>query len=275
MTKAALAENLKLLCSYYASVSDICRRLPMNRQQFNKYLAGQAMPSNHNLARISTFFGVERGEILLPPRRFAEIVELRRRRQREWDTQLPHLKHVELLRQLSGEKLDGYLGYYYRYFYSYGFKGRVLKSLLGIYCKDGLYYTKNIGILAEPGSDRLRAVRFKYLGLPLFINDRIYLLEYESILQDMVAGTLLYPAYRNRLDRLQGIQTTLAGRRTREPAAGKVVLEFLGREIDVHKAMRACGLYAPGDQEIPASILKQLDNHIRQDDFVLLVSEEV
>src|SRR3546814_5038528 len=70
----------------------------------------------------------------------------------------------------------------------------------------------------------------------------------------MVSETILYPAYRNRLDRLLGLQCTLAGRRTREPAAGKVVLEFLGRRINVRKALRTCGLFTPEEKRVPASI---------------------
>lgn len=274
MSNEAFAENLRLLCSYYASVSAVCRRLGMNRQQFNKYLAGHSMPSGHNLRRICDFFGVEQAEILLPSRRFAEVVELRPRARRDWGEQPPHLQHVELLRRLSGNKLDAYLGYYYRYFYSYGFPGRIVKSLLGLYRKDGIYYTKNVGVLADGRGERPYSVHFKYLGLPLLLNDRIFLLEYEQVLQDMVSETILYPAYRNRLDRLLGLQCTLAGRRTREPAAGKVVLEFLGRRISVRKALRTCGLFTPEEKHVSASIIRQLDNHIRPEDFVLLVAEE-
>src|SRR3546814_17430323 len=91
----------------------------MNRQQFNKYLAGHSMPSRHNLRRICAFFGVEEAEIMLPNRRFAEIVELRPRGRRDGSEQPIDLQHIELLRRLSGNKLDAYLGYYYRYFYSY------------------------------------------------------------------------------------------------------------------------------------------------------------
>jgi transcriptional regulator with XRE-family HTH domain len=268
----ALADNLKLLCSYYDSVSEVCRRLDINRQQFNKYLAGRSVPSRHNMRRICGFFGVEESELLLPHRRFAEIVDVRPRGRRDWNDQPPHLQHVEILRHLSGNKLDAYRGYYYRYFYSYGFPGRIVKSLFGLYRKDDVHYSKNIGILSDSQGDRAYSVRFKYLGLPLLLNDRIFLLEYESVLRDMVSETILYPAYRNRLDILLGVQCTLAGRRTREPAAGKVVFEFLGRQINARKALRKCGLFGTEDDAVPDTIKQQLDNHIGPDDYVLMVS---
>jgi transcriptional regulator with XRE-family HTH domain len=274
VSKQAFKENLQLLCSYYDSVSEVCRRLGINRQQFNKYLAGRSMPSRHNLRRICDFFGVQEGEIFLPPRRFLEIVDLRPKRRATDDTLPIHFKQLELLRHLSGNQLDIYIGYYYRYFYSYGFPGRIIKSLLGIYRKDNLYYSKNVGFLSDPKEAQRNVVHFKYLGLPLLINDRIFIFEYESIIQDMLAGTILYTAYRNRVDILTGMQCTLAGRRSREPAAGKVILEFLGRQINVRRALRSCGLFAHDSDEVPATIRQRLDNHIAPEAFVLLVSEE-
>lgn len=264
--------NLELLCSYYSSVSEVCRRVGINRQQFNKYLAGRAMPSRHNLRRICDFFGVEEAEIFLPNRRFVEIIDLRPQRRPPASPHPTHIEHLEALRRLGGNKLDAYLGYYYRYFYSYGFPGRIVKSLLGIFRKGDIYYTKNLGILSEKHTERRRAVRFKYLGLPLLLNDRIFLLEYESVLHDIVSETILYPAYR-RVDLLLGVQCTLAGRRSREPAAGKVVFEFLGRDIHVRRALRTCGLFRHDGDEVAPAIKARLDNHIPDDAFVLLVSE--
>ncbi|EAA3799300.1 XRE family transcriptional regulator, partial [Salmonella enterica subsp. enterica] len=36
----ALGNNLKLLCSHYRSIAEVCRKLAINRAQFNKYLGG-------------------------------------------------------------------------------------------------------------------------------------------------------------------------------------------------------------------------------------------
>ena len=72
-----LQENLRLLCSYGKSVSDVCRQAGFNRQQFNKYLNGHAAPSLTTLRRICDFFGVDDHEILLPHDAFKAIVRLR------------------------------------------------------------------------------------------------------------------------------------------------------------------------------------------------------
>ena len=50
--------NLRLLCSYYPSIADVCRRLPINRAQFNRYLSGRYYPSHAALQRICHFLAL-------------------------------------------------------------------------------------------------------------------------------------------------------------------------------------------------------------------------
>ena len=72
-----LGENLKLACSHYRSISEVCRQLQINRAQFNKYLGGQSQPTPFNLKRIGDFFGVEDYELGLPPEQFARLIGAR------------------------------------------------------------------------------------------------------------------------------------------------------------------------------------------------------
>ena len=72
-----LAENLKLLCSHYRSIAEVCRKLAINRAQFNKYLGGQSRPTPFNLKRIGDFFGVEGYELEMPPEQFARLIGAR------------------------------------------------------------------------------------------------------------------------------------------------------------------------------------------------------
>ncbi|MGH8465403.1 MAG: helix-turn-helix domain-containing protein, partial [Pseudomonas sp.] len=72
-----LGINLKLACSHYRSISEVCRQLSINRAQFNKYLSGQSQPTAFNLKRIGDFFGVEDYELGLPPEQFARLIGAR------------------------------------------------------------------------------------------------------------------------------------------------------------------------------------------------------
>ncbi len=274
MARSEFAENLKLLCSYYPSIAEVCRRLRINRQQFNKYLGGQSQPSRHNMRLVCEFFGVEEAEILMPHRRFAELVRLRPR-QRAEAAQLPdHLAHVERLVARGSSRLDAYVGYYYRYFYSYGFRGQIIRSLCLLGRHGEHYYTKSLGVLAPRHPGKHAVVRFKYLGLPLLINDRIYLVEYETHLTDMLATTILFTSYRKRVDWLMGVHCGIAGNRSHLPAAGRVLFEYLGEDIRLRQAMRNCGMFPADSDAIDPAIKARISNELGPGESVLLVDAQ-
>lgn len=58
--------NLRVLARKYPSISDLSRRLGINRTQFNRYLSGESFPRPDVLDRICSFFGVD-ARILLDP----------------------------------------------------------------------------------------------------------------------------------------------------------------------------------------------------------------
>lgn len=58
--------NLRKLARQHASISDLSRRLGINRTQLNRYLSGESFPRPDVLERICTFFDVD-ARILLEP----------------------------------------------------------------------------------------------------------------------------------------------------------------------------------------------------------------
>lgn len=58
--------NLRILSQQYPSISDLSRRLGINRTQFNRYLSGESFPRPDVLDRICTFFDMD-ARILLEP----------------------------------------------------------------------------------------------------------------------------------------------------------------------------------------------------------------
>lgn len=61
------ADNLRALCTRHGSIAAVCRALGMNRQQFNKYLAGSTLPSGATLERICGFFSIEPQSLFRDP----------------------------------------------------------------------------------------------------------------------------------------------------------------------------------------------------------------
>jgi Helix-turn-helix len=59
-------ENLRVLSKQYPSISELSRRLGINRTQYNRYLSGESFPRPDVLGRICDFFDVD-ARILLEP----------------------------------------------------------------------------------------------------------------------------------------------------------------------------------------------------------------
>jgi transcriptional regulator with XRE-family HTH domain len=61
------AENLLALSVRNESIAKTCRDLDINRQQFNKYLSGNVLPSEATLERITKLFNIDALELFKPP----------------------------------------------------------------------------------------------------------------------------------------------------------------------------------------------------------------
>ncbi len=64
---ANFAFNLARLCKREASIAAVCRGTRINRQQFNRYLAGRSIPSAANRQKICRYFKVSESELFRSP----------------------------------------------------------------------------------------------------------------------------------------------------------------------------------------------------------------
>jgi transcriptional regulator with XRE-family HTH domain len=60
------AANLRRACGMHPLISQICREIGLNRQQFSRYTNGQALPSAYNRLRIARMFGIEPEDLDMP-----------------------------------------------------------------------------------------------------------------------------------------------------------------------------------------------------------------
>ena len=56
---AVFAENLRRKCAEFGTIAEVCRGVGINRQQFNKYLAGNSIPNALTLRKICTFLNIQ------------------------------------------------------------------------------------------------------------------------------------------------------------------------------------------------------------------------
>lgn len=253
------ALNLRLLTDHYKSVAEVCRRIGVNRSQFNKYLSGRSNPSRHVFRTVCDFFGVEEHEIVLPHADFRKIVGLKPTGGTSGAPPRPYVAYLDQLVRRSRGDLTAYEGYYFEYSYSMTRPGLILRSLLRVTGEAGTITYQRMENVARRSEPRLKC---KYQGMAFYLNDRIFLIDYDSMTGNEISQTILYPNYQHRLTRLMGLKLGVSTGRRREPLCARVLLESLGRRVAVKAALRACGLYDPDSPEIEPEIRALIANRI-------------
>lgn len=257
-----LGDNLKLLCSHYRSIAEVCRKLGINRAQFNRYLGGQSRPTAHNLKRICDFFGVEAYELGLPSEQFAQLIGLRRHDQERSGAGDPLLELFQPLRDNASSLLSRYCGYYFEYANCMSVPGQILLSLVHLREDRGSFVFER-----QERQERSRAgqapaeewvVRCRYLGAAFYLQDRLFLIDYESLTDNEMSQTILIPSFKSRIGRLNGLKTGVSSGDRRTPACTRVVWDYLGGEINRVNAYRQVMLYAPDDPRIDDDIRQRL-----------------
>ncbi len=263
-----LAENLRLLCSYGRSTSDVCRRAGINRQQFNKYLNGHARPSLSTLRRLADFFGVDDYEILLDAAEFRALIK---RRPPRLGTDRSHLEQaIDGLIAPSTqdhELFEHHEGYYHTYTYPDPGRGYYLRSLYRLYQEAGNWLVKSI--------DRRLDTRFmlpatlKYEGIALEGHKRIVLYEREQGVGRSLFATFLYASEHTEPTYLPGLMISLAPEGAHDITCVRTVWQYLGRKPNLRDALGKCGVIDHSVEVLPDIVIECTDNRMLEGDTVL------
>lgn len=262
-----LAQNLRLLCSYYKSIAEVCRRLGINRPQFNRYLGGQHKPSANTLRRICEFFGVDEQEILLPHGQFRRVVDVRPKIKAQPAEEEDILRaHLDRLDQEARTDVDHYLGYYYEYYQSMSAPGKVLRNLVCLERQgDHVVFQR---------TERMRATvneppcHNRYQGIAYLLTDRLFLVDYETLNRHEITQTILFPSFRNRVSRLTGLKLGVSDNSERMPCCARVLYEYLGQSVMVRRALANCGLYDLESDQIERSIREAVCNDMAPEEYL-------
>ncbi|CAG8868290.1 hypothetical protein PS627_02951 [Pseudomonas fluorescens] len=255
------AANLKLACSHYRSISEVCRQLSINRAQFNKYLSGQSRPTTYNLKRIGDFFGVEDYELGLPPEQFARLIGARTTDSLAQQRGDPLSDLLKPLHAHAGN-LSRYCGYYFEYSNCMSVPGTILLSLVHLNEERGSFLFERQERQERTSSTDVQAedwVRCRYLGAAFQLQDRLFLIDYESLTFNEMSQTILIPSFKSRITRLNGLKTGVSSGDRRNPACTRVVWEYLGPEINRINAYRQVKLYRPDDPRIDDDVRERLN----------------
>ncbi|MEH6578530.1 MAG: helix-turn-helix transcriptional regulator [Amphritea sp.] len=252
-----LAENMRYLCNQKPSISEVCRDLQINRQQFNKYLSGVSRPSSANLSKICRYFKCEEVIISLPHAQFIQYLEQPPQQSVTSDSQ--HLLNLlETAYPKADPELMRYLGFYHVYCHSMGFPGYIAKSLAQFYIKDDRMFCKTIERMSKVDEEEGPHFTYKYFGTISLISDRLYLMEMESLMKKNLSLTVLYPTYQPKLQFLNGINAGVASTHGRDPACRYITYEFLGKSINIRQALKSCALYISDSDKVSEEVKKRL-----------------
>lgn len=259
------SNNLQLLCSYYKSIAEVCRRLDLNRAQFNRYLNGRHKPSANTMLRVCEFFGVEEFEIMMPHNQFKLLIQVRPRPKKDEVPTLPEVPHLSRLEKSSTSDLDKYLGYYFEYYISMAHPGKILRTLVCFEKQGNKVYYQRTERIVEP--HHKKAYHGIYLGLVNFLVDRIFMVDYESLTAHEISQTILFPTFKNRITQLKGLKIGVSGSGERMPICTRVVYEYLGKSVNLKKAFSFCGLYKMDSEDIDTAIKDAVKNDMHEGEW--------
>ena len=246
-----LASNLKEVSTNRHSVSELCRELGFNRQQFARYLTGDSRPSAHNLKRIADGLEIPVADLVKP---HSEFLSMYGRRSTERQT-LPLID-----RAFPGDikKLRPLLGYYHGHFELPDSAGLIVRSLVRLIEHEGRVTSTSI----ERGNHRDDTGGYlsKYQGLVSYLGNCIFVVEFEYLTGDSIVETVLFPPYRKKLDLMSGLTFGVTSRVHRQPFASGVIWKFLGKTIDKKSALGRCGRVALSDRTLDPNVRKFFAN---------------
>ncbi|WP_207768790.1 helix-turn-helix domain-containing protein [Pelagivirga sediminicola] len=65
-----VSKNLRSICTETGSIAQVCRKIGINRQQFNPYVNSAGLPSAHNLRRIARYLDLPEADLFCRAIRF-------------------------------------------------------------------------------------------------------------------------------------------------------------------------------------------------------------
>lgn len=265
--------NLRFLCDRAESVSRVCRDIGINRQQFNKYLSGAVRPSARNLRPIADHFGVAENAFDLGHAAFVDLV-VERTPPADLPPGLAEFFDVSGARWTeSAAFLRRYQGYYTHLTLSPVWPGQVIRSLCHLSVKDSFGSFKVWERLVTGGKREAAGYATKFRGMVLYENGRIFMLGQQTGTSISYGFTLLYPCHRTRLRYLTGLYVSTTSSNRRLPYATRIVLEFLGRQVQPREALSLCGLYREGGGEIAPDLLEKIRNPMAGDEVALVSTD--
>lgn len=242
-----MALNLRAACKGKGSISQICREIGINRQQFNKYLAGKSLPSSHNMRAICGYFGLTEQHLLGQGDRVPSgSLGL-----------LPGLGALAGLgADLASRSPRNFAtGCYFAYYPMIADPGRIIRVLVVVSRNGDSMTFKRFTRMRDSGIKTKYYPRGKHVGIVLQRGEMIFLLGVNKVgYQDV--NLMTFNALMNNSPNMRtGLALIMS---PWGPLATRVTLEYIGAFGDRRQMMRRCQILSIDSPEIDPLIRKSL-----------------
>lgn len=239
--------NLRSLCAERGSIAQVCREIGINRQQFNRYLSGQGLPAAHNMRRIAKYFGLNESDLFKPHNLFSKTY-LDKGTAKDGSP-------LDALSQAFNDQAKGlrrYLGFYHAHFRTPSWEGKIMRSLLWLYEKDGFVVTRSLERVIS-SEDSIRQ-RIRFDGLAAFRSSRIYVLESEQSDSAGIVETIMFPAHRQQVNYLRGMSLGVAWRPRLTPYSSRTIWKKISVRVSLREAIEDCGVFAQNSPRLDPTV---------------------
>ena len=240
------ARDLKDLVLARGTIAQACKETGINRQQFNKYLAGQITPSARNMRTICAYLGVAEEQLMSG--RFTPLAAGQRPGQSEIDigahSTTDYPTHPAMLRP----------GFYRSYFPIRGLPNHVARWLVHVTtCPNGMQMHTCRNRFRNGAAMGYAADRIRYCGPVLYGSEEASMM-----------GTARTPAplHGNIFVNLRPVveqdyfSAMVLTRRADGPLALAGVMQFLGAEYSARRALAGMGIERLDDPEADPVVVK-------------------
>jgi transcriptional regulator with XRE-family HTH domain len=167
------AANLRNICTKFNSISEVARRVGINRQQFNRYLSGENIPNKNTVGRLAKFLGIEESE-LFRLRDDGPVLS-------GANFDRSDLARTTELALAGGSQNLLSPGYYCCYFPLQGASQFLVKSLLKVVRRGPNCYFTRRTVFKSGTSPKVTLAEGKHRGIVLASESDIYLLAFDGV----------------------------------------------------------------------------------------------
>jgi transcriptional regulator with XRE-family HTH domain len=247
------ARNLRLECAQYGTIAKFCRASGINRQQFNKYLAGSALPNAATLRKICKVLDTSEERL------FREAAESTRAGAA---TQASAAQ--TLFTQFGFGRISGSLdfrpkhlgpGWYFCYFAAPEMPHVLVKSLLTIAAKGDHFEFARSTIIRSIGDKKKPLAKGRHTGIVFANEDETYLL-----------GLNRYPPYQLSLMTLEnpdGLQAnflkgSILTKSAKSLICAKAYVVPILEKGDLRQLIRGLGVMPESDLDFESKFMSGL-----------------